>query len=166
MKTRALALLLVAALARPAVSQPGTPGDDPLARFFFPPELVLQYASDIKLQVEQRKLIVDAVKEMQGDLFDLKMQMAEHTAELMRALGGTRYGNVVQIRKLEPTQKLDEAKVLAQVDLVLAVEREMKRRQMQLLIRIRNALTPEQQARLNSYRDHGPPPNRPEGVRF
>jgi len=167
MKTRVLTLLLVgAALARPAASQAVKLVEDPLARFFFPPELVLRHASEIGLQPEQRTAIVNAVKEVQGDLFDLQMQMAERSEELMKALGAVPPDRDAEVRKLAAAQKLDEAAVLTRVDRVLAVERDMKRRQMQLLIRIRNALTPEQQERLAYYRDHGPPPNRPEAAPF
>ena len=166
MKARVLALLILGgALARPALSQPGKPGEDPLARLFFPPELVLQYASDIRLQAEQRKLIVDAVKSVQGELFELQMQMVERSQELMKALGAVRTEQRAEAERAESAQRLDEAAVLAEVDKVLAVEREMKRRQMQLLIRIRNALTREQQQRLMVYRDN-PGLNRPDGAPF
>jgi Spy/CpxP family protein refolding chaperone len=43
----------------------------------------------------------------------------------------------------------DEAQVLAQLEKVLNVEREVKRTQIALMVRIKNKLTPEQQARLH-----------------
>jgi Spy/CpxP family protein refolding chaperone len=42
--------------------------------------------------------------------------------------------------------------VLEQVDRVLALERDLKRTKIALLVRIRNTLTPEQQAKLNGMR--------------
>ncbi|HEV8356583.1 MAG TPA: periplasmic heavy metal sensor [Gemmatimonadales bacterium] len=119
--------------------------DDPIAHLLFPPELVIQHAQDIGLQPAQRATIVSALKEMQGDMIELKLQMAERGGDLAKLIG-------------EP--KVDEAAALAQVDRVLTLEREVKRRQMQLLIRIKNALTPEQQERLARLRDREP--GRPE----
>ena len=53
---------------------------------------------------------------------------------------------------LEPAVA-DEAQVLAQVDSTLAVEREVKRLQVALLVRIKNTLTALQQAKLTELRN-------------
>ena len=154
MKRKVIVLLLAVAAASALRAQTPAPtpraGEDPLARFFFPPELVLQHALEMKLQQAQRTTIVNAVKEAQGELFDLQLQMAERSQELMNVLEGGRL--IIVDGKVASPERLDEAAVLAQVDQVLAVEREMKRRQMQLLIKIRNALTSEQQLLLNKIR--------------
>jgi Spy/CpxP family protein refolding chaperone len=155
MKRKVIVLLLAvagAASALRAQTPAPTPraGEDPLARFFFPPDLVLQHALEMKLQQAQRTTIVNAVKEAQGELFDLQLQMAERSQELMNVLEGGRL--IIVDGRVASPERLDEAAVLAQVDQVLAVEREMKRRQMQLLIKIRNALTPEQHLLLNKIR--------------
>jgi len=47
---------------------------------------------------------------------------------------------------------VDQAAALAQIDKVLAVEREVKRAHIGLLIQIKNQLTAEQQARLAQLR--------------
>ena len=144
---RVLFAILLAAAAVPAVrAQTPAPGsgprngEDPLARLLFPPELVIQHSQEIGLQPAQRTTIVGALKEMQNDMVDLQLQMSERGQEMAKLLG-------------EP--KVDEAAALAQVDKVLTLEREVKRRQMQLLIRIKNTLTPEQQERLAKFRDRG-----------
>jgi Spy/CpxP family protein refolding chaperone len=140
------AILLGAAAAPGARAQTPSPasgprsGEDMLARLLFPPELVIQHSQEIGLQPAQRTTIVGALKEMQNDMVDLQLQMSERGQEMAKLLG-------------EP--KVDEAAALAQVDKVLTLEREVKRRQMQLLIRIKNALTPEQQERLAKLRDRG-----------
>ena len=145
------AILLAAAAASGARAQTPSPGpktgEDMLARLLFAPELVIQHAQDIGLQPAQRTIIVGALKEMQSDMVDLQLQMAERGAELSKVIG-------------EP--KVDEAAALAQVDKVLTLEREVKRRQMQLLIRIKNALSPEQQERLAKFRDRAMATDRPE----
>ena len=43
---------------------------------------------------------------------------------------------------------VDEAKVLGQVDRILALEKEIKKTQISLLVRIKNLLTAAQQAKL------------------
>jgi Spy/CpxP family protein refolding chaperone len=147
-----VAMLLAAAAFSPAArAQAPTPtprpGEDPLAKLLFPPELVLQHAQELGLQPAQRTTIVNAVKEAQGDLFDFQLQMGDRSQELLKLI--------------EP-QQVDEAAVLAQVDRVLALEREMKRKQMQLLVRIKNALSKDQQARLRELQKMLGSPGRPE----
>jgi Spy/CpxP family protein refolding chaperone len=45
-------------------------------------------------------------------------------------------------------ESINEQQVLAQLDKVLGIEREIKRLQLSLVIQIKNKLTPEQRARL------------------
>jgi Spy/CpxP family protein refolding chaperone len=130
----AFAILLGAAALH---AQAGRPPDDPLAKLLFPPELVLKHAQDLGLQPAQRTAIVNAIKEAQGDLLDLQLEMAERAQALV---------------KLMDVPRVDEASALAQADKVLGLERDMKRKQLQLLVRIKNALTPEQQDRLRNFR--------------
>jgi FtsP/CotA-like multicopper oxidase with cupredoxin domain len=172
MKRALTALLFSAATAVTSASAQtpipaGRPGEDPLFRLFFPPELVLQQSQALALQPGQRTTIITAVKEAQGDLFDLQLQMSDRSQELMKLLGGGA-GPVLVVdgKVVSPPERLDEAAVLAQVDRVLAVERDMKRRQLQLLIRIRNALTREQQEQLTRYREVQAQPRRPDGAPF
>ena len=132
------ALVLATVLGMPARAQTPKPGDDPLAKLLFAPELVLKHAQDLALQPAQRSAIVSAIKEAQGDLLDLQLQMAERAQELI---------------KLVDLPRVDEGPALAQADRVLGLERDMKRKQLQLLIRIKNTLTREQQDRLVALRD-------------
>jgi Spy/CpxP family protein refolding chaperone len=48
---------------------------------------------------------------------------------------------------------VDESQTLAQLEKVLAAEREIKREQVTLLVRIKNKLTPEQQGKLLELRN-------------
>jgi Spy/CpxP family protein refolding chaperone len=48
---------------------------------------------------------------------------------------------------------VDEAQVLEQVDRILTLEREIKRAQMGLMVRIKNTLTPAQQTKLREVRE-------------
>ncbi len=136
---RPLAVTFLAIALGTGILQAQTPkaGDDPLARLLFDPQLVLKHAQELGLQPAQRNTIITAIKEAQGNILDLQLQMAERQEELVKTMESTR---------------VDEAAALAQADKVMGLEREMKRTQLQLLIRIKNALTREQQDRLQELK--------------
>ena len=142
-----LALLVVTGVqSQQPTGGPGGPGspphpDDPLSRYLFPPELVMQQQQAIGLKPEQRTAITRAIKDFQGKVLDLQWQMQEETG---------RFGELLD----KPL--VDQAAALAQIDKVLAVEREVKRAHIGLLIQIKNQLTAEQQARLAQLRAGGP----------
>ncbi len=150
---RALSVLVVLALlaatrvcGQQPPGGPGGPGspprpDDPLSRYLFPPELVMQQQQAIGLKPEQRTAITRVIKDFQGKILDLQWQMQEETG---------RFGELLD----KPL--VDQAAALAQIDKVLAVEREVKRAHIGLLIQIKNQLTAEQQARLAQLRAGGP----------
>ena len=54
--------------------------------------------------------------------------------------------------KLLQQSLADEAKILEQADRVMALERDIKRTHLTLLVRLRNLLSPEQQAKLQRLR--------------
>jgi TonB-dependent SusC/RagA subfamily outer membrane receptor len=117
---------------------PKPPADDPLARFFFPPELVMANQQAIDLSDRQRNDIVDVIKEAQGKFIDVQFRM---TAEMER------------LQRLLQSSSVDESRVLDQLDRVLSLEREVKRTQLGLMIRIKNELTEQQQSVLRRLRE-------------
>ena len=128
--------------------QPGGPGspphqEDPLARFLFPPELVMHQQRAIGLKTEQRAAITRAIQDFQTKVLDLQWQMQDETQRLAELLD-------------KPV--VDQAAVLAQIDKVLVVEREVKRAHIGLLIQIKNQLTPEQQVKLTLLSSPSAPP--------
>ena len=137
------AALLVAAFAFPVHAQPGgppaqVPGQaDPFGRFLFPPELVMQHQGSIGLTESQREALQAAIQEAQSTV--LKMQFALSS-------------EAEKLAKLLEVPRIEEGDVLSQVDRILAIERELKRAQITLMVRIKNTLTPEQQSRLRSLR--------------
>ena len=131
----ACAFLLSLALGAPLAAQ--QPADDPLAKLLFPPELVMQHQADIGLKPEQRTAITRAIGELQGQVLDVQWRMQDAARQLAALLG-------------KPS--VDQTAALTQVDEVLNLEREVKRAQLTLLIRIKNTLTPEQQGKLEQYR--------------
>ena len=129
--------LLVTALARPLSAQ-GKPGQpDAFAEAVFDPQLVLKNAQAIGLTPAQRRTILDEIKAAQIALAPLQADMTEPAMELVELLG-------------QP--KVDEARVLSKTEQVLRIENEVKKRQTMLLVRIKNALTAEQQGKLRMLR--------------
>lgn len=139
-RTLAVTFLAIALGTGVLQSQTPKPDDDPLARLLYDPQLVLKHAQELGLQPAQRATIIGAIKEAQGDILDLQLQMAERYQDLVKAMTATR---------------VDEAATLSQAEKVLGLEREMKQKQLQLLIRIKNALTREQQDRLQEWKKSG-----------
>ena len=120
-----------------AYQQAQGPAEDPLARHFFPPELVMSNQRAIGLQDAQREAIMQAVRYAQAVFGELQMRMAgemERLVELLRA----------------PT--VDSTASLAQLDRVLMHEHQVKRAHIAMLIGIRNVLTAEQRGRLEAIR--------------
>ena len=113
-------------------------GPDDFGRNFFPPELVMQHQSEIGLQDSQRAALTSAVQQAQGKFMDLQWKLSAEGEKMGRLLQGT---------------QVDETQVLEEVDRILALEREIKRGQISLMVRVKNTLTPAQQAKLAEIRD-------------
>jgi Spy/CpxP family protein refolding chaperone len=135
MKTRALFVILVVGLfaARVTAAEPA-PGDDPMRKLLFPPDKVLAHAHEIGLDEAQRTSIRGELQKAQTKFLDLQFEL-QPQAEKME-----------QLLQEKP---VDEAKVLAQADRVMSLEREVKKTQLTLLIRIKNFLSPAQQAKMS-----------------
>jgi Spy/CpxP family protein refolding chaperone len=131
-----LALALTMAAASASAAQ-GAPEPD-FARHVFAPELVMKYQQKIGLRPEQRAAITEAIQQAQSRMVEQQWRMQEEAQKL---------GDLLQ------AMPVNESAVLAQVDRVLGIERDVKRAQMALLVRIKNALTREQQAMLKGLRD-------------
>jgi Spy/CpxP family protein refolding chaperone len=132
-RSTACILLLLALSIPAAAAEPPSPGDDPLARHLFPPERVMGRAQEIGLDDTQRTAIRREVQKAQSKFLDLQFDLQTEMETMVR---------------LVKENKVDEPRVLAQLDRVLALEKEIKKTQISLLVRIKNALTPAQQARL------------------
>lgn len=129
-----LTWLLLASRPLPA-QQP--PGPDPIAENLFPPDLVLSNQKAIGLDETQKNFVRSEVLKAQTRFTELQFQLQDAMETLVGLL------------KQSPA---DESQVLAQLDKVLNAEREVKRTQIALMVRIKNKLTPEQQARLRQLR--------------
>ena len=113
------------------------PGPDPVAENLFPPELVMAHQKAIDLSDAQKTYIRAELLKAQTRFTELQWQLQD----AMEAL--------VSLLKQSPA---DESQVMSQLDKVLSSEREIKRTQIGLLVRIKNKLTPDQQAHLQRLR--------------
>lgn len=134
-----IALLLSLALP-PAPSPAQPPAEDPLAQNLFPPELVMKHGAEIGLDEEQRSAIKQAIQKAQSKFLDAQWELQAE---------GEKMGRLLQARPV------DEAAVLAEADKVMGLEREIKRTQLSLLVRIKNLLTDAQQGKLMQLRRRG-----------
>ena len=112
------------------------PGD-PFGRFLFPPELVMQHQGELGITDAQRATLTSAVQQAQSKVVETQFKLSAEGEKLGRLLMNA---------------SIDEGLALEQVDRILSMERDMKRAQMGLLVRIKNTLTPGQQARLMQLR--------------
>ena len=128
---------LVLSLALVEEAAPPTPGKDPLAQHVFAPDLVMRHASEIGLDEKQRAALKDAVVKMQSRFLDLQWDMQAESEKLARLLQAA---------------PVDETAVLAQADKVMALERDVKKTHLALLVRIKNLLTAAQREKLEELR--------------
>jgi hypothetical protein len=113
------------------------PQDDPIAQSVFPPELIMRYHSEIGMDDAQSKAIKETIQKAQTRFTELQWEMQPQVEKL------------AQILRTNPT---DEGTALTQLERVLNAEREIKKAQIALLIRIKNLLTEAQQAKLMELR--------------
>jgi Spy/CpxP family protein refolding chaperone len=126
-------LLGIVLLSVGAVMTQQPPQSDPFAGNLFPPELIMQHQQAIGLSEEQKNFVKTELQKAQIRLTELQWGLQEEVEKLSASV---------------KQDQVDEALALTQLDKVLAVEREIKRTHIGLLIRIKNRLTPEQKMRL------------------
>jgi len=114
-----------------------TPATDPLSGLLFPPDLVMARQNAIGLSEAQKTYLRAEILKAQTRFTELQWQLQDAMEGLIGLL---------------KQPKADEAHVATQLDKVLASEREIKRAQIGLLVRIKNNLTEEQQQRLQALR--------------
>lgn len=124
-------LLLVASVVRANESD--------LSENLFAPELIMQHQQALGLSEEQKNFFKTEIRKTQTLLTETQWRLEDGVEKLAALL------------KSEQA-KLDEQSVIAQLDKVLALEQDIKRTQMVLLIRLKNKLTPEQQTRLRELK--------------
>ena len=137
MKLKAYALCALLLLTGPSLwaQQPPT---DPIGENLFPPELLMQHQQALGLSEDQKNLIKAEIRKAQMRFTELQWQLQDEMETMASLL---------------KQDRVDEQQVLAQLDKILNLEREIKRTHFALIIRIKNKLTPEQQARLQEIKN-------------
>lgn len=129
MFTKVLNVLFIAAVTlAPAVANAADPRD-PIRQLLFPPELIMQNRDELGLSAEQEDIIKTELQRTRSEAFDLQWQMDDEVNTLTSLL------------KASP---IDESSALEQADKVMALEHQVKRLQLRLLTRLKNALTDDQ----------------------
>ena len=115
----------------------GQQAEDPFARYLYPPDLVLDNQREIGLLPADRLKIQEAVLDAQKKFVGLQFVMSQESEKL---------------KDLLRSPVVEEAAVLKQIDAMLGVEREVKRAQLSLMIKIKNILSVDQKAALDKIR--------------
>jgi Spy/CpxP family protein refolding chaperone len=116
------------------------PDQDPIGQSFFAPELVMQNQEALGLSGEQKEYLKTEIRQAQLKFTELQWKLQDEMEKLVA---------------LVKQPHVDEQQVLAQLDKLLSAEREVKKQQVTLLVRIKNKLTPEQQTKLTDLRAKG-----------
>ena len=91
------------------------------------------HAQEIGLNEAQRNAIRNEVQKVQHKFIDSQFDMQAEMEKMV---------------KLLQERTVEETKVLAQLDRILTLEKDIKEMQIGLLVRVRNVLTDAQQAKL------------------
>jgi len=110
-----------------------------MADSIFPPEMIMQHQRELALTDEQKTFMRAEIQRTTTRFNELQWQLQDQ----MEALHDTVKSNSV-----------NEQLALSQLDKVLDSEREIKRLHMEMAIRIKNKLTPEQQMKLQTMRQN------------
>lgn len=113
------------------------PSNDPMGKAFFPPDLVMQNQDAIGLTETQRNSISKEMQNAQSEFMTLQWDLAKKTEKF---------------KLLIEKEKPGEAAVTEQLEQMLTIENKIKKRQITLLIRIKNLLTHEQQEKLQKLK--------------
>ena len=136
---------------------PPHPPMDPLGEAMFPPDMIMQHTRELGLTDEQKTFMRAEIQKTTTRFNELQWQLQD----AMEAL-----------HDVMKSDSVNEQQALAQLDKVLDAEREIKRLHIGMAIRIKNQLTPEQQAKLHAMHHMmgpdggpgmGPGPDGPRG---
>ncbi len=140
MKRASVAFFLATAVIATARAETSSGSDEDFGRYLFPPDMVMGHAQEVGLDEVQRKALRNEVQKAQSKFLDVQFELQ---------------GEQEKMTRLVQEKPVDEAKVLSEVDRILALEKEVKKTQISLLVRIKNLLTATQQAKLAEIQKGG-----------
>ena len=129
----ALLLILGLVFAAPTVAAEGK--DEPFKGKLFPPNVILEHKDQLNLTKQQFTEIRAAVVEVQSGVAEHEWDMAEAYQAMMTELD---------------RETIDQAVVLEHATVALRAENEVKKKQISMLVKLRNLLNNEQVAYLRS----------------
>jgi Spy/CpxP family protein refolding chaperone len=109
---------------------------DPIRDALPPPDVVMAHQDALGLSDTQKKAIMADVMAAQQRFIPAQQKLEDATKALLDIVRQTR---------------VDAAKAQAQLDTVLACEREIKHLQLGLMVQVKNELTAQQQAIVRQY---------------
>jgi len=115
---------------------------DPFSEVFFAPELIMQNRRAIGLTDEQRDAITRVIQDLQGRAVSYQFELLDEVQTLVDVLSD---------------EEVDIDRAMDQVEKFLDTENRVKQAQIELFIRIKNILTPEQQRILREIRENNSP---------
>lgn len=133
-------IALLATVGTLSAAEKSTAPKDPLDGAFFPPEIILLARDRIGLTPEQHEAFRARGQQTQSRSDELRRRLERET---------------VALAALANQDQVDEAALIAQLDKVLEVERELKHLHLGLLASLKNLLTPEQQIALRGIAKDG-----------
>ena len=116
---------------------PSVPPMDPLGDVMFPPDLILGHSREIILTAEQKSF-------MRGEI--------QKTTNRFNELQWALHDSMEDLHQVLEASSVNDQQALTLLDKVLDIEREIKRLHFGMGIRLKNKLTPDQQAKLQSIR--------------
>jgi Spy/CpxP family protein refolding chaperone len=143
-----MVLGLVAAPVASSAQEPGSEAaatalaEDPIFVSLYPPELIMQHRRAIGLNDEQRDAISRLIADLQGRVLAMQWELLDEIEDLAAITEGRR---------------VDLDRAIDQMGDVLEKEKEIKQAHLEMLVRIKNLLTPEQQAMLDNLRGAASP---------
>ena len=126
------------AWATPVLAQQEqTVAEDPLFGTLFPPELIMQHRRAISLTDEQRDAVSQLIGNLQGRVVRLQWDLLDE---------------IERLAEITAPARVDLDRSLDQIGNVLDTESEIKQAHLEMLVRIKNLLSAEQQATLERLR--------------
>ena len=142
MRSAFLTLVLAASALIPTglSAQTEEPPEDPFSSVLFTAEEIMQHRRAIGLNDEQRDAMTRLIEELQGRAVGLQWRLLDETEAVKEAME-------------DPRVDLD--RVMDRFRKAMDTEMDIKTAHLELLVRIKNILTPEQQDELKRLRGQG-----------
>jgi uncharacterized membrane protein len=123
----------------PGAARGGDDGPGSIEAQLFQADLVMENQSAIGLEPAQRETIDKEIKDAQNELVDLQWKLQSEKEALVKVLS---------------SEVVDEKQSRETAERVMAEENKVKAAHLAMLVRIKNVLTPAQQAKLREIRDN------------